>query len=159
MWRIGLAVVVGGIVLKKFKPAFGIRGIRNHNAGNIRLNDAFKWDGQVEGSDKSFCTFVSAEWGVRALAKTLMNYGRVHGLNTVSEIISRWAPSVENDTDAYIESVADAIGWYSWVPLDLDNMSTVTDLVKAIIHHENGVQPYSDELIETGVCMAGESFA
>ncbi len=154
-----IAAVIGGVfALKKFKPAFGVRGIRNHNAGNIRSLTSDTWDGQT-GNDGDFAIFESAEYGIRALAKVLMNYGRIHDLSTVTEIINRWAPPNENNTDAYIESVSDAIGWYSWAPLDLNNMSTVADLTKAIIYHENGVQPYSEELINLGVRLAGESLA
>jgi hypothetical protein len=144
--------------MKKFKPAFGVRGIRNHNAGNIRSITSDTWEGQT-GNDGDFAIFESAEFGIRALARLLMNYNRIHGLNTVSELISRWAPSNENDTGSYIDSVADSIGKFSWWPLDLSDQDIITDLVKAIIKHENGIQPYSDDIIKRGVQMAGESFA
>lgn len=133
------------------KPIMEIRGIRNHNPGNIRHGD--KWLGLADNqTDKSFCVFTSPEYGIRAMARVLHNYFIRHGLTTVREIIDRWAPPIENDTDSYINSVSYALGVTPdarlYVP---DRMTT---LVKAIIVHENGVQPYSDVIISRGVEMA-----
>ncbi|MFI3272941.1 MAG: structural protein, partial [Pseudomonadota bacterium] len=55
------------------------RGIRNHNPGNIRHGD--DWQGLRDTqTDKNFCQFVSPEFGIRALARVLMNYEKKHGL-------------------------------------------------------------------------------
>ncbi len=83
------------------------RGIRNHNPGNIRWQDEWlglKKDGKQQ--DPSFCVFISPVCGIRALAKVLKNYQRLYGLNTPRKIISRYAPPNENQTLAYINSVA-----------------------------------------------------
>lgn len=87
------------------------RGIRNNNSGNIRWGD--EWQGLVpkaQHTDKSFCQFTSPEHGIRAMIIILRNYQRKHGLNTVSGIIKRWASPNENNTQAYINSVAQAKG-------------------------------------------------
>lgn len=57
-----------------------------------------------------FARFDTPENGIRALGKLLQTYQRVYGLNTVAKIISRWAPSNENDTAAYVRSVERRIG-------------------------------------------------
>lgn len=87
------------------------RGIRNNNPGNIRHGS--NWQGLNPNSrniDPAFCVFTSSVYGIRALAKVLINYKKIHGLNTVRQIISRYAPPNENQTTAYIQSVAKQLG-------------------------------------------------
>lgn len=134
------------------------RGIRNNNPGNIDRNET-KWQGMSkdQSSDPRFIVFDAPEWGIRALAKTLLTYQSKHGLNTVRAIINRWAPPVENNTDAYVNAVAKAVGVGPDSRIDLDNYLTIRPLVEAIIHHENGQQPYSDKEIDEGLHRAGIS--
>ncbi|WP_118984386.1 structural protein [Photorhabdus sp. CRCIA-P01] len=125
------------------------RGIRNNNPGNIRWGD--DWQGLVPQShrtDKSFCQFVSPEYGIRAIVKVIRNYNRKYGINTVSGIISRWAPSNENNTDAYINRVCKDMGTTGAQVVDVFNQIFMTKLIKAIITVENGSQPYNDEVID-----------
>ena len=49
------------------------RGIRNNNPGNIR-KDGSVWRGEVAGPDKSFKTFETMAWGIRAIYHLLNNY-------------------------------------------------------------------------------------
>ncbi len=122
------------------------RGIRNHNPGNIRHGD--KWQGLSDTqTDKSFCQFVSPEYGIRAMLKILRNYERKYGLNTVRQLITRWAPPNENNTENYIAYVCNAVGVASSTVIDVENTATMRRLVKAIIQMENGQQPYSDTVI------------
>lgn len=130
------------------------RGIRNNNPGNIDHNQANKWRGELpvnKAIEARFCRFDTPQNGIRALAKLLSNYQRLHNLNSVQAIISRWAPSNENNTQGYINGVAKALGVAPDQAINLDNKTTLTNLVKAIIHHENGQQPYSDELIARAI--------
>ena len=87
---------------------------------------------------------------LRALAKLLLNYRKVYGLRTVESLISRWAPSNENDTRAYAAAVSRDMGVPPQAGLHLDQ-GTLSALVTAIIRHENGQQPYSAELIGNAV--------
>ncbi|CDG21578.1 Protein P5 [Xenorhabdus poinarii G6] len=122
------------------------RGIRNHNPGNIRHGD--KWQGLSDTqTDKSFCQFVSPEYGIRAMLKILRNYERKYGDNTIRQFISRWAPPNENNTENYIAYVSNAVGVTSSTVIDVENTATMRRLVKAIIQMENGQQPYSDTVI------------
>ena len=127
------------------------RGIRNNNPGNIRKS-ATQWEGQssTQGDD-AFVTFETPEHGIRAMARVLQTYREKHGLDTIRKIVSRWAPDIENDTEAYIKSVAAQLGVRPDVPL---NPGQTPKLIAAIIKHENGVLPYSNEQIIRGVQMA-----
>lgn len=119
------------------------RGIRNNNPGNIRWGD--EWKGLVpEGqrTDKSFCQFKAPEFGIRAMIIILRNYQSKYGLKTITGIIKRWAPPNENDTQAYIRSVAQATGTEADKPIDLTDSRKLFPLLQAIIKHENGTQPY-----------------
>ena len=130
------------------------RGIRNHNPGNIRHGD--KWQGLSEKqTDSSFCVFEAPEYGIRALAKILLNYERKYGLNTVRKIINRYAPEVENDTASYVASVAGQLGVSADEVIDIRDTAVMLVLVKAIIRHENGCQPYDNEVLIKGIQMAG----
>lgn len=123
------------------------RGIRNNNPGNIRYN-GIEWQGlATPPSDGAFCVFTDAHFGLRALAKLIRNYNKYYGLRTISSIINRFAPDNENNTDAYIKSVSKATGIDAHFQMDLDNTATMLQLMKAIIKHENGRQPYADEEI------------
>ena len=128
------------------------RGIRNNNPGNIRLSAATAWEGQTfHQPDPEFVTFSSPEYGIRAIAKILLTYQR-EGFKTLGQIIHRWAPPSENDTDAYIQAVCNKCGVGE--DMQVDVKAILPDLIKAIIKHENGEQPYSDAQINAGISMA-----
>lgn len=123
------------------------RGIRNNNPLNIEFNAANNWQGQT-GSDGRFAIFTTAFFGIRAGARLLKNYRDKHGLTTVRGIIARFAPAFENNVPAYINSVTKRSG----LAPDLYLLpSDYPKLIEAMIHHENGEQPYSMELIEGAV--------
>ena len=128
------------------------RGIRNNNPGNIR--HGANWLGlnpNVRNIDSAFCVFTAPVYGIRALAKVLINYKRIHGLNTVRQIVSRYAPPNENQTTAYIQSVAKQLGVYPDTVIDIEERGVLTVFIKAVIRMENGIQPYSDEIIQQGI--------
>ena len=125
------------------------RGIRNNNPGNIRYTGT-KWIGLANPpNDGSFCRFTETKFGIRAIAKIIQNYNLKYGLNTVRKIIERWAPSSENETIPYINSVCRTIVSLPDDPLDLDIKMPL--LCQAIIKHENGDCPYSIAEIKNGV--------
>lgn len=141
-----------------------LRGLRNNNPGNIDYHPSNQWQGldKDKSSDGRFCRFVSPEYGIRAMARVLKNYTKRDGLpgvgapgiDTVQEIINRWAPPSENVTSAYVEQVAKALGVKPDDTINLANRTVMRLLVEAIIRHENGIQPYSAELILCGIDMA-----
>lgn len=133
--------------------ADGPRGVRNNNPGNLEASSSNPWVGQT-GSDGRFAKFETPEHGIRALGRNLISYQR-QGIDTVSEIINRWAPpSDNNDTTAYIRAVCAQLGVTANQPLDASNPDTLQALCAAIIKHENGTQPYSPDQLSTGVSAA-----
>lgn len=129
------------------------RGIRNNNPGNLEYSKSNPWSGQT-GDDGRFAKFETPEHGIRALGRNLLSYQR-QGIDTVSDIINRWAPpSDNNNTDAYIKAVCEQLGVSADQQLDASNPDTLKALCAAIIHHENGSQPYSDQQMATGVSAA-----
>lgn len=131
----------------------GARGIRNNNPGNLEFSASNPWVGQ-SGDDGRFAKFETPEHGIRALGRNLLSYQR-QGIDTVSDIINRWAPASDNnDTDAYIRAVCAQVGVTADQPIDASNPNTLKALCAAIIHHENGSQPYSNDQLSTGVSAA-----
>lgn len=132
------------------------RGIRNNNPGNIRWGENWKGlDPDGKSKDKSFCVFEEPKWGIRALCKVLITYNRRYGLDTVQEIICRFAPENENDTTAYMNHVAKLLGVKPDEQIKVCNERVMYTLITSIIQHENGVQPYSEEVIKGAMLMAG----
>jgi hypothetical protein len=130
------------------------RGIRNRNPGNIRRSRD-RWKGLAPLQlDPEFCVFEAPIWGIRAMAVILRNYQRRHGLNTLAQIIGRWAPPAENDTSAYVGAVAKAVCLPPAAFIDLKDRAKLHALIAAIIRHENGMQPYDPETIDTAIDLA-----
>ncbi|MCE5993277.1 structural protein P5 [Pseudomonas sp. KCA11] len=142
------------------------RGVRNNNPGNIDFNPRNAWQGQlgveVGVAKPRFARFDQAENGIRALGKLVINYRGKDGLpgvgekgiDTVLETISRWAPSSENDTQAYAAAVAKRIGVRPTDPINIKDPATLRGMVLGIIVHENGGNPYPDQVIDEGVRRA-----
>lgn len=78
--------------------------IGNNNCLNIRSSKSFKWLGQT-GDTRGFCDFESIDYCIRAGAYLIMRSYRRAGCRTLDQIIRRWAPPSENDTQKYIEFV------------------------------------------------------
>lgn len=139
-------------------PITETRGVRNRNPGNIDYNPANHWQGQlgmeVGVPRPRFARFDTPENGIRALGRVLLTYQRKHGLKTVKAIIARWAPSVENDTAAYVRAVEANTGTRPGAEIDLSTPSLMAGFVRAIIHHENAGYAYPDAVLAEGVRRA-----
>ncbi|WP_191923768.1 lytic transglycosylase catalytic [Pantoea agglomerans] len=120
------------------------RGERNNNPGN--LNYAGQAGAMLERSGGRFAKFQSAYDGLRAMARQLMLYAK-RGINSVEGIISTWAPSSENNTGAYVNSISSRLGVDPKAALNLQNPQVLSQLMNGIIHHENGRNIYSSELV------------
>ncbi|WP_447742145.1 structural protein P5 [Pseudomonas laurentiana] len=142
------------------------RGVRNRNPGNIDFNPRNAWQGQfgveVGVANPRFARFDSAENGIRALGKLLINYRGKDGMpgvggkgiDTVLETINRWAPSNENDTQTYALAVAKRLGVRITDPINIKDPATLCGMVLSIIIHENGGNPYAAAVIDEGVLRA-----
>lgn len=137
-------------------------GLRQNNPGNIEIVKGVVWEGQAPAQPGDrFCRFVEPKWGIRAIARVLITYADARKardgskIDTVREIIERWAPPNENDTDAYAKHVASRLNVKPDDALSIKDPETMRGLVEAIILHENGQQPYTDAQIEAGMVLAG----
>ena len=114
------------------------RGIRNNNPGNLKIGNA-AWQGKIDpsvNSDGTFEQFESYIYGVRAMTKLLINYIN-GGFNTLEKIIHRYAPTSENNTQAYINAVANKTNFTATEILQPD-FSTLQQIVIHMSFHENG---------------------
>ena len=122
-------------------------GFRNHNPGNLR--DASNTTGRNQG----FSTFSSDEDGLAAMARQLMLYGD-RGNNTPGGILHTYAPRTENKTQQYINDVSARTGYDSRQRLDLHNPEVLKNLMAAMIQHEQGSQPYTEEQLKNAIQSA-----
>ena len=128
------------------------RGLKNNNPGNIKKGE--HWDGAV-GHDGQFLRFKSMEHGIRALAKILRTYQMKYNLNTVEQIITKFAPRKDhNPTQTYINDVCEYMGVKRDQKIDLNNKIVLLDLVNAMIRMETG-RDLSDNVVKKGIQMAG----
>lgn len=116
------------------------RGLRNCNPGNIRISRSH-FLGEVRPSrDSAFKQFESMAYGYRAMFVLLDSYRRRYGLSNIRAMISRWAPPVENYTEAYICSVAQRSGIDADATLDTRSERDMIPIVAAMSEVENGVR-------------------
>ena len=150
-----LVLVAGGLGLayaiyrgSKMLAVDNVRGMRNKNPMNV-VKSSINWDGEAQGDDPTFETFKTYSYGIRAGAKLLVNYQKLHGINTVQGLINRYAPSHENPTGAYINYVAKALGVAPDQPIDVQ--ANLYKLVSAIIKFEIGSNPFASWYIKKSI--------
>lgn len=134
------------------KPKQVPRGIRNNNPLNIRIGNV--WLGEVMcPTDLEFEQFMSMEYGLRAAFVILRRYIRHYHLDTVQQIVSRWAPRSENQTDSYIATVCQQMGIEKDTPIKYEDRETMYKLVEAMSLVECG-QKVPMSKIEKGYALA-----
>lgn len=130
----------GGLALKG-----GPVSERNNNPLNLRYAPG-------AGKRDGFAAFGSTEEGFLAGARQLHRYGSgaTFGkpVNTVSGIISKWAPSNENDTQSYINNVVKRTGYGANDQLDLNDATVLAKLMAAMSKQENSSSNYSSGAIK-----------
>lgn len=141
------------------------RGYRNKNPGNLNYiaDPKRAWNGQIGLGDawlpqpqRRFGEYETHEMGIRALVGQLTVNQTRKGFNTIRKQITSWAPASDNnDTAAYIDAVSHRVGIGPDAPLDVKRYSHAKPLVKAIIEHECGGQPYTDAEIDAGLALYG----
>lgn len=105
-----------------------------------------------------FMSYATPEEGIIAIGRLLDTYQQKHGLNTLSELISRWAPpasglpGVPNDTAGLISRAVLATGFSPNQQLDLHDPTTRLKVIEAFIRNEQGGRlPVPHETIENVV--------
>ena len=128
------------------------RGERNNNPGNVRIVHGVTWVGQSDmQTDESFVQFKESAYGIRAIVRIMRAY-KLEGLVTLSEVIDRWAPPNENNSEAYVTSVCTQCGLGPDDAVDFG--AIMPQLVSAIIRHENGEMIYTPQQIADGIALA-----
>lgn len=123
------------------------RGLRNCNPLNIRRVAGTKWKGQSAlQTDASFVCFNAMEWGIRAAFCILRTYARRYQCLSPADIVGRWAPPHQNDTDAYIRNVCTGTGFGGRQRLTEADWPR---LVQAMARQESGTT-LSEEIINKG---------
>ncbi|EMH8371820.1 TPA: structural protein [Proteus mirabilis] len=123
------------------------RGERNNNPGNLRHGEP--WQGlSAQQTDKDFCQFVSTEYGIRAIYVLMRTYEKKYGLCSIREIINRYAPPKENNTEGYIQRVAKELNVSTEDCVSVSKKEVAIALATAIVGVELGYQPYSQKVFE-----------
>jgi len=109
---------------------------------------ADRWQGQVlpqRGSGEgAFCQFETMEYGIRAAFCLLRTYATRYRLSSIRDIVMRWAPPSENDTQSYIRHVCLLTGFGGNQRLTEKDWPR---LVKAMAKMESGID-LDDNLIQ-----------
>lgn len=85
------------------------RPIRNNNPGDLEYGPFAQKTGAT-GSDGRFAIYPDMATGCYALARLLLAYQDEHGIQTVRQIVNRFAPGTENNTAAYISFFDGVLG-------------------------------------------------
>ena len=129
------------------------RGLRNNNPLNIRRNNT-KWQGlSATQTDKSNLQGKTMAYGYRAAFKTLQTYilnkydtDKDGTANELEDVIMRWAPPCENNTEVYIATVEKRSGISRHTILNRNNREQLIAVVAAMSYVENGVPANMDEV-------------
>lgn len=122
-----------------------MKKFRRNNPMNLRYSERNNWIGQT-GQTNGFCCFQSVEYGFRAAFITLQSYGK-SGYNTITKIVTRWAPPAENPTQTYIKYVALRMTHLGYgelsvdtanIRLDMKNPEVIMDLMMFMTKFESG---------------------
>lgn len=124
--------IVGGIMSS-------IRGIRNNNPGNLEYNASINWQGQIGQDADGYCTFDTMVNGIRALRIDLQNAQRLHGRNTVYDIITNFSAT---DQEAYVANVSKALGVDAHDTIDMSDPDTLNTFIDTVIKQETGEAGY-----------------
>lgn len=115
------------------------RGLRNNNPGNLQKTK-IAWQGKIphaQNTDSRFEQFADVVKGLRAMATDIANDIAVKKLNTITALVTEYAPPHENDTTNYINQIAKAVNASPVNTITLTN-KLLEQLVIAKVKMENG---------------------
>jgi hypothetical protein len=134
------------------------RGMKCLNPCNLKLSPSFQWEGEIRPTvdpEGVLCTFENILYGIRAATKLLLNYNKLYGINTIRQVITRFAPQDpngdNNPTNAYIANVVSWVGIGPDSTIDFTNDDLIEDLVGAIARQEQGYSFVGDGDLQEGV--------
>ncbi|EJA1988001.1 transglycosylase [Escherichia coli] len=136
------------------------RNYRNNNLGNLVFanQEGAALEAPNAKGEQRFARFNTPEEGIRALANQVSSYyngtsaaAGYQKLQTVSSIISKWAPPKENNTNQYIDNVSKYLGVSPNEKIDVSNPEVMTQLVRAIATKEGGNPAVNNEFIKNAL--------
>ncbi|EMQ8406084.1 transglycosylase [Escherichia coli] len=136
------------------------RNYRNNNLGNLVFanQEGATLESPNAKGEQRFARFNTPEEGIRALANQVSSYyngtsaaAGHQKLQTVSSIISKWAPPNENNTNQYIDNVSKYLGVSPNEKIDVSNPEVMTQLVRAIATKEGGNPAVNNEFIKNAL--------
>lgn len=117
------------------------RAERNNNPGNIRIS-AVSYKGEVSPSkDPAFKEFKTLAMGFRAMFVLIHTYNKRYRLDTISKVISRYAPPSENNTASYIDTVSRLSGIAKDRVFSTLDPTAIIPIVGAMAQVESGKVP------------------
>ena len=134
-------------------------GIRNNNWFNVRHSPDNQWIGQTGGDESDYAKFENPVYGIRAADKVLANYQNLHGIDTISDTINRYAPPSDNNpTDNYINYVSEHMGIDPDERIDLSNPDIRARMMQAMVGFEtpDAASQFTPELLSEARGISGE---
>lgn len=132
------------------------RGIRNNNPLNIEKSAKNKWQGKLaKSTDRRFEQFINPVMGLRAGAVLMINHYDRRKANTIRKMVGIWAPPGENDTEAYVEHVANLANVGPDETVSFHEYAILRPVLQAMVAHENGQDPYTDAQYDQAIALAG----
>ncbi|TGC28037.1 hypothetical protein [Escherichia sp. E1130] len=116
---------------------------RFNNPANLRAASGYETANTKSGK---FAVFPTLDEGVLAAAKQLQLYGS-RGINNIHDIVGKWAPPNENNTQAYIQHVVKATGRSEHESLNLGDPKLLAKLISAMSVKEGAGSRVSEEKV------------
>ncbi|MEQ5300147.1 hypothetical protein [Escherichia coli] len=116
---------------------------RFNNPGNLRWAEGYSSENTRSGK---FAVFPTLDEGVLAATKQLQMYG-AKGINTVGDIVRKWAPPKENNTAEYIRHVVKTTGFNENQKLNLNDPQVIAKLISAISQKEGAGSRVSESTV------------
>lgn len=138
----------------------GIESLERFNPTNIRYSKENKWQGSFGDDGTGFESFEDMASAFRATGIILQNYNSNHFNHemTLRQMINRWAPPSENDTESYIKFMEQTTGFNDTDIIDTGDYEVLVKVIKAMTKLEIGATAFSsyanwEEDIRDGLSM------
>lgn len=108
--------------------------ISSTNPGNVRYYSGFSG---LVGQKSGFAIFKNEGYGYKAIYSIISTYLNRYGLNTISKIGNRYAPTNENNTSNWVNVVSQVAGI---TPNQIVSSSDIYKIISGIVRIENGIR-------------------
>jgi len=132
------------------------------NPMSIRQFDQ-DWEGETgtytTPKGGKFVEYESPEYSFRAADRLLRNYGGTHGINTIRDVINRYAPpSDDNPTESYVDFISKRSGIDPDAEIDLSDPFTRSNILSPMAQFESQTT-ISPEGIRDSIASVDQNYA